>query len=140
VRVERLTETWNIAVRWVHFPLHPETPPEGMDLSELFAGREEMLAAMRRRLQTLAAEEGLPYADRSRTYNSRLAQELGAWAETQEGGAAIHDILFRAYFADLEDISDPEVLVRLAAEVGVPPDEARQVLSERSFRDPVDRD
>jgi len=44
--------------------------------------------------------EGLPYGERTRTYNSRLAQELGKWADTQPGGEAIHDALFRAYFAE----------------------------------------
>ena len=26
-------------VNWVHFPLHPDTPAEGMSLEELFRGR-----------------------------------------------------------------------------------------------------
>ena len=27
-------------VTWVHFPLHPETPLEGISIEELFAGRD----------------------------------------------------------------------------------------------------
>jgi len=26
-------------VQWVYFPLHPRTPPEGLLLKDLFAGR-----------------------------------------------------------------------------------------------------
>lgn len=140
MRVEKLVKTWNVAIRWVHFPLHPETPPGGTDLAELFQGREAMLATMRQRLQALAAAEGLPYGDRTRTYNSRLAQELGKWADTQPGGAALHDLLFRAFFVELEDISDPDTLIRLAGQAGLPQDEARQVLEARTFRAAVDQD
>lgn len=127
-------------VKWVHFPLHPETPQEGRSLADLFAGRgydiPKMQAQMRARMQA----EGLPYGDRSMTYNSRLAQELGAWADTQPGGEAIHDALFRAYFVDGLNIGDPKVLLTIAAEAGLPADEAREVLEKRSFKDAVDAD
>jgi len=129
-----------VRVKWVHFPLHPETPQEGRSLADLFAGRgydiPKMQAQMRARMQA----EGLPYGDRSMTYNSRLAQELGAWADTQPGGEAIHDALFRAYFVDGLDIGDPKVLVTIAAKVGLPADKAREVLEKRSFKDAVDAD
>src|SRR3989304_2390793 len=95
-----------------------------------------MQAQMRARMQA----EGLPYGNRSMTYNSRLAQELGAWADTQPGGEAIHDALFRAYFVDGLNIGDPEVLVTIAAKAGLPADKAREVLEKRSFKDAVDAD
>ena len=127
-------------VKWVHFPLHPDTPQEGRSLADLFAGRgydiPKMQAQMRARMQA----EGLPYGTRSMTYNSRLAQELGAWADTQPGGEAIHDALFRAYFVDAKNIGDPEVLVEIAASVGLPADQAREVLEKRTYKDAIDAD
>jgi predicted DsbA family dithiol-disulfide isomerase len=74
------------------------------------------------------------------TYNSRLAQELGAWADTQPGGEAIHDALFRAYFVDARDISDPEVLVEIAQSVGLPAEKAREVIEKRTHKDAIDAD
>ena len=67
-----------MTVEWVHFPLHPETPVEGGRLlSELFAGRSLDLTAMHAQMKARMDAEGLPYGERTRTYNSRLAQELG---------------------------------------------------------------
>jgi predicted DsbA family dithiol-disulfide isomerase len=48
--------------------------------------------------------------------------------------------LYRAYFVDARNIGDPEILVELAASVGLPAEEARAVLAERSFKDAVDAD
>ncbi len=113
---------------------------EGQSLEDLFAGRGFDIEAMNRRLEGLAEAEGLPYSRRTHTYNSRLAQELGAWAETQPGGAPIHDALFKAYFVDGENIGDVDFLVRLAESAGLDRDEARTVLEERRFKDAVDVD
>jgi predicted DsbA family dithiol-disulfide isomerase len=84
--------------------------------------------------------EGLPYGDRTMTYNSRLAQELGKWADTQPGGDALHDALFRAYFVEGRDISDSAVLLEIASDVGLPAAGARDVLERRTFKDAVDAD
>jgi len=125
-----------VQVKWVHFPLHPDTPQAGRSLEDLFAGRGFDIPRMRARMQA----EGLPYGNRSMTYNSRLAQELGAWADTQPGGEAIHDALFRAYFVAGRDIGDPEVLVEIAAATGLSADGAREVLEKRTYRAVVDAD
>jgi predicted DsbA family dithiol-disulfide isomerase len=84
--------------------------------------------------------EGLPYGDRRMTYNSRLAQELGKWADTQPGGEAIHDALFRAYFVDGLNIGDADVLLKIAKSIGLPEEGAREVLEKRTFKDAVDAD
>ena len=127
-------------VTWVHFPLHPETPKEGVSLEELFAGRNIDVEAMYARMKHLMNEEGLPYSKRTHTYNSRLAQELGKWADTQAGGEAIHDALFKAYFVEGRNVGDVETLVEIAASVGLPAEDARRVLADRTFSAAIDAD
>lgn len=122
----------------VHFPLHPETPMEGLSLEALFRGRD--MRAARQRLQELMDTAGLPYGERTMTYNSRLAQELGTWADTQPGGEALHGLIYRAYFVDNQNIADKRLLVKLAAHAGLDPQAAQAVLDQRSYADPVDRD
>ncbi len=127
---------------YVHFPLHPDTPAEGRALTDLFAGRESLLQDMMQRLDALFRQEGLPWAGdrRSMTYNSRLAQELAAWAVTQPDGERIHDALFRAYFVDGVNLADIDRLVELTERLDLPPAEARDVLEQRRFQEAVDRD
>ena len=112
---------------------------EGKSLAELFAGRGDP-KAMFEHMKSLMDAEGLPYGQRTHTYNSRLAQELGKWADTLPEADALHDALYRAYFVDSQNIADIEVLVELAASVGLPASEARNVLTTRSFREAVDAD
>jgi predicted DsbA family dithiol-disulfide isomerase len=140
VRTDRLQKEYGVQLRWSVFPLHPETPPEGRELSDLFAGREAMIRDMQARLLQVAAAEGLPLTERSRTYNSRLAQELGKWAEEQSRGDEFRHAVYRAYFVEGINIALPEELLRIAAAVELPPDGARTVLLERSFAGAVDAD
>ncbi|MSR10627.1 MAG: hypothetical protein EXR84_02365 [Gammaproteobacteria bacterium] len=136
--IDKLKANYPVRIRWVHFPLHPKTPPEGKSLAELFAGRD--IEPMRKRMRSLMQEAGLPYGDRTHTYNSRLAQELGAWADTQPGGAKLHDALYRAYFAEAVNIADIDKLVEIVGKEGLDRDAARTVLETRSFKAAVDAD
>ena len=140
MRVEKLKAAFEIETVLVHFPLHPETPLEGRSMAEVYAGRNIDPEAMYARMKGLMDAEGLPYGRRTHTYNSRLAQEHGKWADTQPGGEAIHDKLYQAYFVEAKNIGDIDLLDEIAASVGLPAAEARAVLEERRFKDAVDAD
>jgi predicted DsbA family dithiol-disulfide isomerase len=93
------------------------------------------------RMKALMEQEGLPYnSERDMTYNSRRAQEMAAWAESKGKGYEIHDPLFRAFFVEVKNIGDREVLADIAMKVGLPPDEAIDALLSRSFKEAVDDD
>lgn len=141
MRVERLRQAFDVEVQWVYFPLHPDTPTDGLTLEALFAGRGMDIAAMQARMRGLMADEGLDYGQRTHTYNSRLAQELARWADDKlADSSALHDALYRAYFVDAKNIGDVEVLVELARSAGLDADEAREVLSSRNHSDAIDED
>jgi len=140
VRVDQLKKSYDIHVRWVAFPLHPETPDEGITLEELFAGKRIDIKKAAVRLKQVADELGLPLSERKRTYNSRLAQELGKWAESEGRGDAFHEAVFRAYFVDGKNIGRAEQLVTIAKSVGLPGNDARSILELRTFKKTVDSD
>lgn len=140
MRIEQLRREFDLQLRWTPFPLHPETPEEGVELSELLAGRGYDLPAMFERVKGVAVELGLPWSDRSHTYNSRRAQELGKWAETLGQGEAFHAAAYRAYFGAGCNIALPDQLIAIAESLGLPGAEARLVLDQRRFAAAVDAD
>lgn len=95
---------------------------------------------IRARLRETAADLGLSFEERDKTYNSRLAQELGYWAASKDKGEAFHREVFRAYFAEGKNIAQVSVLVDLADAIGLPREEAQTVLTTRAFRASVDAD
>ncbi len=122
------------------FPLHPEIPEDGMTLDELFKGQPVDIDGIIARLKAVADDLGLPMAERRTTYNSRLAQELGHWAESEGKGDEFHNAVFMAYFAQGKNIGKVPVLTDLAKSVGLPPGEAQKMIETRAFKKAVDED
>jgi predicted DsbA family dithiol-disulfide isomerase len=91
-------------------------------------------------LQNVAGGLGLPFGERKVTYNSRLAQELGKWAESKGAGDAFHHAVFRAYFVEGENIAAVPVLVRVAESVNLNGEDALAILQDRTYKDAVDLD
>jgi predicted DsbA family dithiol-disulfide isomerase len=140
VRIDRLQKEYEIEVRWIAFPLHPETPEEGLTLEELFAGRNIDIDKARERLKQVARELGLPLGERKKTFNSRLAQELAKWAEIKGIGDRFHRAVFKAYFVEGINIAKVDELIRLSKSLGLPEEEAREVLNLRTYKEEVDSD
>jgi predicted DsbA family dithiol-disulfide isomerase len=135
-----LRENFEIEVQWKAFPLHPETPEDGLTLEELFAGQNKDIPSAMARLKRVAGELGLPWGERKMSFNTRSAQELGKWAESKGKGDEYHDAVFRAYFVDGKNIAKTDVLMELVTAVGLPEDEAGEALHTRAFRESVDSD
>ncbi len=91
-------------------------------------------------LQKVATELGLPWGRRTRTYNSRRAQELGKWAESLGKGDEFHKAVFQAYFAAGRNIAAISVLQEIAGTVGLDGRMAEQALAEWAFKEAVERD
>lgn len=139
-RIERLQKDYEIGIRWIAFPLHPEIPEEGLTLEELFKYRSANIDQLMGRLKRAADEAGLPLSKRKKTYNSRLAQELAKWAESEGKGDELHNALFRAYFVDGKNIGKIHELFDLAESASLLGKPAQKVLETRAFRKAVDFD
>ena len=109
-------------------------------IEQLFEEAPVDINKVMQQMQNIAADLGLPFGKREKTYNSRLAQELGLWAESRHRGDDFHLAAFRAYFADGRNLAEIPVLLDLAESVDLPVEEAEQVLTTRSFRVSVDQD
>ncbi|GBC61328.1 hypothetical protein DENIS_2288 [Desulfonema ishimotonii] len=115
-------------------------PEEGISLEKLSAKYVMDAGQMRRYLEKTAAESDVPFQTPERIFNSRLAHELGFWAEVQGRGDAFHMAAFRAYFVDGLNIARMPVLAELAESAGLSGETAIQVLERGDFAPVVDAD
>jgi predicted DsbA family dithiol-disulfide isomerase len=88
----------------------------------------------------LAHDVGLEVGPRTHWYNSDLAHEANVWAREHGLGEALHREIYRAYFIRDENIGSVEVLTAVAARLGYDAEDLRRALTERRFRDEVQRE
>jgi predicted DsbA family dithiol-disulfide isomerase len=91
-------------------------------------------------LKQVAAEVNLPWGERTETFNSRRATELGKWAEAMDRGDSFHMAVFKAYFVHGLNIARIPVLQEICGGLDLDPQEAAQVLAERRYKKSVDDD
>ena len=135
-----MTREFEIDVRWVAFPLHPEIPPEGLTLEKLFEGRGIDVPAVLSRLESAARGFGLPFGTRRMSFNSRRAQEGAKWAEAQGKADAYHHAVFQAYFVDGGNLHEMDTLVRAAESVGLEAAGLTEAIRTRAYKAAVDED
>ena len=111
-----------------------------MTLEELFAGRPINVKQVLDKLTRTAAELGLAFGKREKTYNSRMAQELGKLAEKQGLGEPFHMAAFKAYFVEGLNIGLDSTLVDLGTSIGLSETDIRDALEKRTFKNAVDED
>lgn len=123
------------------FELNPKMAAQGQDtlehLTEKYKITAEQARANGEAIRQRGAAVGFSYDPerRSRVWNTFDAHRLLHWAEI-EGAAqqlALKQALLKAYLTDGENPSDPEVLVRLAGEVGLDTDRARAILASDEY-------
>lgn len=109
------------------FELDPTIPPGGTDYKAYMKQRfgsetsKDRANQMRDALIQYGEDEGIPFDfDKiTRRPNSFNAHRLVRWAQGQNLGLAAKEALFDAYFAKGQDIGDHEVLVTIAAKIGL---------------------
>ncbi len=135
---EKLVSEYNIEINWIYFPLHPETPKEGMKLETMF-GRD--ISAATERIENTMDQIGLKYKKgRIMTFNSRRAQELSKWAKSLGKEKELHRLIYREYYEKHANIGKIEVLLPLVVESGLLESEALGVLSKGTYKEEVDAD
>ncbi|MBI9075811.1 MAG: DsbA family protein [Desulfatibacillum sp.] len=137
---EKLAKEFEIPIRWRCFPLHPEVPRDGIRLEDLLNVPSSEVEKWGREFAKAASQLGLPFKPLGKTYNSRMAQELGQWASDQGKGHAYHMAAFQAFFAKGLNIASHDILLDIAEAAGLPRDEAGEVLTERTYNEAVDKD
>ncbi len=132
----------DVSLRWRPFQLQPDLPPEGRDfrsvLEEKF-GDWSRVEGMFDRIEEMGAEMGLTFDFDAVEVapNTADAHRLVLWAQEQDRGDEMATALFQAYFSEGRNVSDSEVLVDCAAEVGFGAAEAQDLLDSETYADEV---
>ncbi len=106
------------------YELHPETPPEGKLLRQMFPNYDPTTMIVN--LNRAGAPYGITFSPLELVANTRLALEAGEFARDAGLFEQAHECLLRAYFQAGENVGDKETLLRLLGEIGLD----RQALSE----------
>lgn len=128
------------------FELNPGMPPGGEPIDEHLSRKYGTTAAQneanRENIRARGASVGFTFRmdRRTRIVNTFDAHRLLHWAGLQpdpEVQPALKRALLEAYFTEGRDPSDRAVLVRAAADVGLDPEAAREVLASDAYADEV---
>jgi len=123
-----------VEVRFRPYFLNPWVPREGISREEYLTtkfGSPERYNGIAGRVKAAAAAEGLSYAvDKMRRQPNTLdCHRLILWAQSIGKSAEMKQRLMDLYFTEGADLSDREVLVSAAADVGLEPDKTREMLA-----------
>jgi predicted DsbA family dithiol-disulfide isomerase len=117
------------------FELNPAMAAGGEDLAEhithKYGSSRQQFAQSQEVIRARGAELGFVFDldKRTRIYNTFDAHRLLHWAGLEGRQLELKQALFKAYFADGADPSNHTVLAAIAAQVGLDPDRAQEILA-----------
>jgi predicted DsbA family dithiol-disulfide isomerase len=123
-----------VEVRYHPYFLNPWVPREGMSRDEYLTtkfGSPDRYQGIAGRVVAAAAAEGLTYAvdKMTRQPNTLDCHRLILWAQASGRAPQMKQRLMDLYFTEGADLSDREVLVRAAADVGMDAGKVREMLA-----------
>lgn len=134
-------------LRWRPFELNPDMPAEGegqeVHLQRKYRRSAEEGAAIRGQMKAIADSagvslnyEGEGQAPPAMMWNTRAAHKLLAWA-LEEAGPSVQTqlklALFKAHFNLRQDVSNHEILLDIAASVGLHREAAKAALADEEL-------
>jgi predicted DsbA family dithiol-disulfide isomerase len=142
--LERIGGDIAVELQFQPFELNPDMPPEGADTADYIARKygatPEQMAQTRQTLRERGAAVGFAFGERPRVWNTFDAHRLLHWAAAvgpPGSQRALKHALLRAYHTEDQNPSNHEVLLRLAAEVGLDAGAAREVLASGRYSEEV---
>ncbi len=139
----RLPAEIAVELHFQPFELNPTLGPEGADTQQYLAAKygigAEQIARNRATIRERGAAVGFRFGERPRVWNTFDAHRMLHWAGLQ-GAAhqrALKHALLVAYHGQARNPGDADVLVELAAQVGLDAAGAREVLASGAYTDEV---
>ncbi len=128
---------------WHPFELNPDMVAEGENLRDhimrKYGSSAEQSQSARDHLASAGKDLDFEFhwTEDSRIYNTFAAHQLLHWASESGQAQALKLALFDAYFTQGRDVSAPDVLIEVAAAIGLNAEEAKVVLQDQRYADTV---
>lgn len=132
-------------ITYLPFELNPEMPEEGEAIASYFKRRQgwtqEALHDYQESLVKTAQNAGviIDFSKRTHYYNSRNAHKLMHWAEQFNKQTAVNESLIEAYFKQGLDISNTDVLLDIAEQLGMDRISTQNALSSRQLAQALEK-
>ncbi|MEO8281112.1 MAG: DsbA family oxidoreductase [Ideonella sp.] len=137
IALGRLGDSVDVDLHFQPFELNPTLAAEGREtvayLAEKYGSTPERIAQNREAIRQRGAEVGFSFGDRPWVWNTFNAHRMLHWAGLQGKQRELKHALLTAYHTNAENTGATDVLVRLAGEVGLDVDRARQILESDEY-------
>ena len=134
----------SVALHFQPFELNPTMGPEGADAAEYLIAKygmsREQLAQNRQRIAERGAAVGFTFGERKQVWNTFDAHRMLYWAGVEGLPGSQHALkksLLQAYHGEGRNPGAHDVLLELAAAVGLDAERARTILASKEFSDDV---
>lgn len=141
--IDEIGPAADVEIHFQPFELNPNMAPEGENTTEhvqkKYGSTVERSQAVRQAIHDHGAALGFTfnYSPESRIWNTFDAHRLLHWAKLEGKQLALKQALFKSTFTDQRPSNDPDALADAAAEAGLDPARAREVLASGAYRQEV---
>ena len=132
-------------ITYLPFELNPEMPEKGEAIDSYFKRRQgwssETLQNYQESLVKTAQKAGviIDFSKRTHYYNTRKAHKFMHWAEQFDKQTAVNESLIEAYFKQGLDISNTDVLLDIAEQLGMNRTLALKALTSRVMEQALEK-
>ncbi|MCW8945479.1 MAG: DsbA family oxidoreductase [Sedimenticola sp.] len=141
--LNQLSKHIDYTISWQPFELNPNMPSEGQDLhqhlQEKYGSTFEQIDENHRVITERGAELGFHFniQDIGRIYNTFDAHRLLHWARQEGKQTDLKQALFALYFTEQGNPSDHSDLIKCIDKVGLPIEQAKEILASDLYADTV---
>jgi predicted DsbA family dithiol-disulfide isomerase len=132
IALKRLGDDVDVELHFQPFELNPTMGADGEDtvayLGKKYGASPEQLAQSREAIRERGAAVGFTFGERPRVWNTFDAHRLLHWAGLEGKQRELKHALLAAYHTRAENPGATDVLLRLAGEVGLDVQRAREIL------------
>jgi len=135
--LERVRGQVDVTVRVEPFELNPDMGAEGVEtvpyLAKKYGRTPQQIAQSQAMIRERGADVGFSFGDRKHVWNTFNAHRMLHWAGLEGRAVELKRALLEAYHGAGRNPGSPDVLVELAASVGLDPKRAREVAEGREY-------